>query len=92
MTAYRCTKDAEMLPLLCRTGELQVFDVKKLDALVRMMRDGREFSPAGVIVDLAGFYTPCRIDDMYKVCASMMAGFSHIRVQIISGPFGARRQ
>jgi hypothetical protein len=92
MTAYRSSSKAELLPLLLRHGELQAPDARKLDALVGMMKDGAEFSPVRVVVDLGGCWDVRSVDDQYKVAASLMAGFDKIPARIICGPFGHGRR
>jgi hypothetical protein len=90
MTAYRSKQHAEMLPLLCRSGELHAPDAQKLDALVRMMKDGHEFSPVRVVVDLGGFWDARSVDDQYKVAASLMCGYDSIPAVTICGRYARR--
>jgi hypothetical protein len=85
MSAYRCSSKAKALPLLLRHGDLSAPDARKLDALVKMMKDGREFSPVRVITDLGGCWEARSIDHQYKVAASLLAGFDSIPVKIICG-------
>ena len=90
MTAYRSSSRAEMLPLLCRTGELSAPDARKLDALVAMMKDGCEFSPVRVVIDLAGFWDARSVDDQYKVAASLMCGYNSILRGSSAARYGGR--
>ena len=80
-----------MMPLLCRTGELSAPDADKLDALVAMMKNGHEFSPVRVVVDLGGFWDARSIDDQYKVAASLMCGYDKIPARIICSPIRRAR-
>jgi hypothetical protein len=91
MTHYRSSLRVELLPLLLRHGELQAPDVRKLDALVGMMKDGAEFSPVRVIVDLGGFWDARSIDDQYKIAASLMCGYDSIPARIVCSPLRRAR-
>jgi hypothetical protein len=92
MSSYHCA-DGELLPLLCRTGELRVpdADVDKIEYLVEQMRRGVEFRLVKVVVDLGGFFSVSGVEDQILVAASLQAGFSHLPCHIICGPLGPRR-
>jgi hypothetical protein len=90
VTAYRC-KHGALLPLLCRTGDLQVSDAGKVEYFAEQVRKGVEFRPVKVVVDLGGFYSVSGVEDQILVAASLTAGFDHIPVKIICSPWGPRR-
>jgi hypothetical protein len=73
--------------VLLRTGELQVSNVRKLDSLAKRMRTGESFDPVRVVIDLGGFWCVNNVADMYKVAASLTAGFSHVPAITICGPW-----
>ena len=79
------------MPLLCRTGDLQVSDASKVKYFAEQMRKGIEFRPVKVVVDLGGFYSVSGVEDQILVAASLTTGFDQIPAKIICGPWGARR-
>ena len=91
MTAYRSKQWAELLPLLCRTGDPQVSDAGKVRYFAERMKKGVEFRPVNAIVDLGGFYSVSGVEDQILVAASLTAGYDSIPARIICSPFGARR-